>query len=447
VVDILNSIKIIQLSLSSLVFHSQLSSNMNSVRPKKVRLGMVGGGEGAFIGGIHRLAAQMDGQIELVCGAFSSKPEKAKAFGKTLFLSDERCYASYEEMFAREARLDQAERMELVAIVTPNHLHFPVAKLALEYGFHVISDKPATLTLDQAIELKSIIEKTGLLYGLTHTYTGYPMIKEARHRLKQGQLGQIKKVIVEYPQGWLASKDGENSKQASWRLDPNKAGISCCMADIGIHAANLAEYVTGLKITSLCAELTINVENRLLDDDGTVMLRFDSGAHGILLASQVCVGEENSLKLRVYGEHASIEWSQLEPNSLWLKFSDQASQLIRTGVGQMAEETLACMRTPAGHPEGYLEAFANIYLQFAKQIRQHHDDNTVANSTNAKDNVNASCGIPGIDEAIRGMAFIENVVAASQSEFKWHNFSLNPADIKPRTINEITRDNKEANDE
>jgi len=420
---------------------------MNSVRPKKVRLGMVGGGEGAFIGGIHRLAAQMDGKIELVCGAFSSNPEKAKAFGKTLFLSDERCYASYEEMFAREARLDRAERMELVAIVTPNHLHFPVAKLALEYGFHVISDKPATLTLDQAIELKSIIEKTGLLYGLTHTYTGYPMIKEARHRLKQGQLGQIKKIIVEYPQGWLASKDDENSKQASWRLDPNKAGISCCMADIGIHAANLAEYVTGLKITSLCAELTINVENRLLDDDGTVMLRFDSGAHGILLASQVCVGEENSLKLRVYGEHASIEWSQLEPNSLWLKFSDQASQLIRTGVGQMAEETLACMRTPAGHPEGYLEAFANIYLQFAKQIRQHHDDNTVANSTNAKDNVNASCGIPGIDEAIRGMAFIENVVAASQSEFKWHNFSLNPADIKPRTINEITRDNKEANDE
>jgi len=420
---------------------------MNSVRPKKVRLGMVGGGEGAFIGGIHRLAAQMDGQIELVCGAFSSKPEKAKAFGKTLFLCDERCYASYEEMFAQEAALDKSERMELVAIVTPNHLHFPVAKLALEYGFHVISDKPATLTLGQAIELKTIIQSSGVLYGLTHTYTGYPMIKEAKYRLGKGQLGQIKKVVVEYPQGWLATKDDETSKQASWRLDPSKAGISCCMADIGIHAANLAEYVTGLKITSLCAELTTNVDGRILDDDGTVMLRFDSGAHGVLLASQVCVGEENSLKLRVYGEHASIEWSQLEPNSLWLKFPDQASQLIRTGVGHMSDETQACMRTPAGHPEGYLEAFANIYLQFAKQIRQHHDDNTVANSANAKNNVNTSCSIPGIDEAIRGMAFIENVVAASKSEFKWHDFSLNPADIKPRTINTIIKVNKETSDE
>jgi predicted dehydrogenase len=408
---------------------------MNSVRPRKVRLGMVGGGEGAFIGGIHRLAAQMDGQIELVCGAFSSKPEKAKAFGKTLFLSDERCYASYEEMFAQEAKLDRAERMELVAIVTPNHLHFPVAKLALEYGFHVISDKPATLTLAQAIELKTIIQSSGMLYGLTHTYTGYPMIKEAKYRLGKGQLGQIKKVVVEYPQGWLATKDDETSKQASWRLDPDKAGISCCMADIGIHAANLAEYVTGLKITSLCADLTTNVDGRLLDDDGTVLLRFDSGAHGVLLASQVCVGEENSLKLRVYGEHASIEWSQLEPNSLWLKFPEQPSQLIRSGVGQMASQTQACLRTPAGHPEGYLEAFANIYLQFAKQI-QHHDDNTVTDN-----------GIPGINEAIRGMAFIENVVAASQSEFKWHDFSLNPADIKPRKINTIIKVNKEASDE
>jgi len=408
---------------------------MNSVRPKKVRLGMVGGGEGAFIGGIHRLAAQMDGQIDLVCGAFSSKPDKAKAFGKTLFLCDERCYASYEEMFAREARLDRAERMEFVAIVTPNHLHFPVAKLALEYGFHVISDKPATLTLAQAIELKTIIQNSGMLYALTHTYTGYPLVKEAKYRIEKGQLGQIKKVVVEYPQGWLATKGDETSKQASWRLDPDKAGISCCMADIGIHAANLAEYVTGLKITSLCAELTTNVDGRVLDDDGTVMLRFDSGAHGVLLASQVCVGEENSLKLRVYGEHASIEWSQLEPNSLWLKFPDQASQLIRTGVGQMSHETQACMRTPAGHPEGYLEAFANIYLTFSKQIRNH--------TNTSSDYIDS----PGIDEAIRGMAFIENVVAASQSEFKWHDFSLIPADIKPRTINTILKDNKEASDE
>jgi len=400
---------------------------MNEIHQGKVRLGMVGGGEGAFIGSIHRLAAQMDGQIELVCGAFSSKPDKAKSFGKTLYLDDERCYACYEEMFAQEAKLDITLRMEFVAIVTPNHLHFPIAKMALEYGFHVISDKPATLTLAQALELKNIIQNTGLRYGLTHTYTGYPMIKEAKHRLGQGQLGPIRKVIVEYPQGWLANKSDESSKQASWRLDPNQAGISCCMADIGIHAANLAEYVTGLKITSLCAELTSNVDDRLLDDDGTVMLRFDSGAHGVLLASQICIGEENSLKLRVYGEHASIEWSQLEPNNLWMKFPEQSSQLIRTGVGQMAAETQACLRTPAGHPEGYLEAFANIYLQFAKQIRtpaQTNDD------------------VPDIDEAVRGMAFIENVIAASLSEFKWHKFSLNPTDIKPRTSS-----NREASDE
>ncbi len=397
-----------------------MSDKMNNIRASKVRLGMIGGGEGAFIGSIHRLAAQMDGQIELVCGAFSSKPETAKLFGRSLFLTNDRCYASYKEMFAQEAKLPRDKRMEVVAIVTPNHLHYPIAKLALNYGFHVISDKPATLNLAEALQLKTIIQETNLLYGLTHTYTGYPMVQEAKQRIKAGLLGKIKKVIVEYPQGWLARKIDETSKQASWRLDPNKSGISCCMADIGIHAANLTEYITGLKITALCAELTTNVEGRLLDDDGTVMLRFDSGAHGVLLASQVSIGEENSLKLRVYGEHASIEWSQLEPNSLWLKFPDQPSQLIRTGVGQMAEETQSCIRTPAGHPEGYLEAFANIYLHFAEQVR-HYGENTLSPHT-----------CPGIDEAIRGMAFIENVVAASKSEFKWHDFSLTPENIKPR---------------
>jgi predicted dehydrogenase len=406
---------------------------MNKDKPSKIRLGMVGGGEGAFIGGIHRLAAQLDGQIELVCGSFSSNPDKAKNFGQSLFLDHERCYESYQEMFAQEAKLSEAERMDMVAIVTPNHLHFPVAKMALEYGFHVICDKPATLNLKQAIALKKVINNTGLLYALTHTYTGYPMVKEAKNRIKEGELGRIIKVIVEYPQGWLANKADETSKQASWRLDPQQAGISCCMADIGVHAANLAEYVTGLEITSLCADLTHNVDGRLLDDDGTVLLRFDSNAHGVLLASQVCVGEENSLKLRVYGENASIEWSQLAPNSLLLKFSQQATQIIRTGVGQMSNETQACIRTPAGHPEGYLEAFANIYLQFSEKIQQFKHLKSTGDIKSCVDN---TCNnIPGIDEAIRGMAFIENVVAASKSEFKWHEFSLNPEDIKPRTSN------------
>ena len=392
-------------------------------------MGMVGGGKGAFIGAIHRIAAQLDNEIELVCGAFSSDADNAVASGKALYLDEERCYRSYHDMFAIEAKLGDDKRMDMVAIVTPNHLHFPVAKMALEHGFHVMSDKPATIDLAQTLALKTIIEKTGLLYGLTHTYTGYPMVKEAKARIKEGQLGKIKKVVVEYPQGWLANKEDEESKQATWRLDPQKSGVSCCMSDIGIHAANLAEYVTGLRITELCADLSSSVTGRVLDDDGTVLLRFNSGAQGTLQASQISVGEENSLKLRVYGERASIEWSQLEPNSLWMKYSDKASRLIRAGVGEMNAITQANMRTPGGHPEGYLEAFANIYTQFSYQIRNRLFTGTSdINEAAMKD-------VPGIDSAIRGMAFIENVVAASQSEFKWHKFSLEPNKITIPTIN------------
>lgn len=399
---------------------------------RKIRMGMVGGGKGAFIGAIHRIAAQLDNQIELVCGAFSSDPDNAMASGKALYLDEARCYRSYQEMFAQEAKLGDDQRMDMVAIVTPNHLHFPVAKMALEQGFHVMSDKPATVDLAQALALQDLIEQTGLLYGLTHTYTGYPMIKEAKARIKQGQIGKIKKVVVEYPQGWLASKSDEDSKQATWRLDPNKSGISCCMGDIGVHAANLAEYVTGLTITEVCADLSTSVEGRVLDDDGTVLLRFNSGAQGTLQASQISVGEENNLKLRVYGETASIEWSHLEPNSIWMKYADQPSQQIRAGVGEMDPITQANMRTPAGHPEGYLEAFANIYTQFSHQIR-----NKLFASTNDLVTMHEGAinDVPGIEAAIRGMAFIENVVAASQSESKWHKFSLAPQIITIPAIN------------
>jgi len=396
---------------------------------RKIRMGMVGGGKGAFIGAIHRIAAQLDNEIELVCGAFSSDADNSVASGKALYLEEQRCYRSYQDMFTIEAKLGDDKRMDMVAIVTPNHLHFPVAKMALEHGFHVMSDKPATIDLAQTLALKTIIEKTGLLYGLTHTYTGYPMVKEAKARIKEGQLGKIKKVVVEYPQGWLANKEDKDSKQATWRLDPQKSGISCCMADIGVHAANLAEYVTGLAITEVCADLSNSVTGRLLDDDGTVLLRFNSGAKGTLQASQISVGEENSLKLRVYGETASIEWSQLEPNSLWMKYSDKASQLLRVGVGEMNAITQANMRTPAGHPEGYLEAFANIYTQFSYQIRNRlFTDTNDTNEAAIKD-------VPGIDSAIRGMAFIENVVAASQSELKWHKFLLEPQKITIPAIN------------
>jgi predicted dehydrogenase len=390
---------------------------------RKIRMGMVGGGQGAFIGAIHRIAAQLDNQIELVCGAFSSDTANSIASGKALFLDESRCYASYQEMFEQEAQLSDDKRMDMVAIVTPNHLHFPVAKMALENGFHVMSDKPATVDLSQTLALQDIIDKTGLLYGLTHIYTGYPMVKEAKARIKQGQIGKIKKVVVEYPQGWLANKSDEGSKQATWRLDPKKAGISCCMGDIGVHASNLAEYLTGLVITDVCADLSSHVAGRVLDDDGSVLLRFNTGAQGVLLASQISVGEENSLKIRVYGETASIEWAQLEPNSLWMKFADKPSQLIRAGVGEMAAITQANMRTPAGHPEGYLEAFANIYTQFSYQIRSRLFGNT------SDTNIAAMNDVPGIESAIRGMAFIENVVAASQSELKWHPFSLVPKNI------------------
>jgi predicted dehydrogenase len=383
---------------------------------RKIRMGMVGGGRGAFIGAIHRIAALMDGQVELVCGAFSSDPVSAKVSGEALYLDDARCYASYQEMFAKEAQLPLGERMDFVAIVTPNHLHFPVARMALECGFDVMSDKPATYSLAEALELEGIVRRSGRLYGLTHAYTGYPLMKEARYRVAQGELGTVKKVVVEYSQGWLASTPSEDNKQAAWRLDPSRAGISCCMGDIGVHAANLAEYVCG-EISDICADIGGTVDNRVLDDDGTVLLRFDSGARGVLLASQVSVGEENNLKLRVYGDKASLEWSQQEPNTLWLKYPDRPTEMLRAGVGELSPLTLSNLRTPAGHPEGYLEAFANIYRNFAEQIRARLLNQPVCES---------ALDVPGIDEAIRGMAFIENVVAASRSAQKWHSFSIAP---------------------
>ncbi|MGJ8679658.1 Gfo/Idh/MocA family protein [Paraglaciecola sp.] len=383
----------------------------------KVRMGMVGGGQGAFIGAVHRIAANIDGEIELVCGAFSSNEERSKASGADLFLPAGRCYGTYQEMFDAEAKLPAEQRMQFVAIVTPNHMHFSVAKAALESGFHVLSDKPATFNLQEAVDLAEVVKSTGQLYGLTHTYNGYPLVKQAQDIVASGQLGNITKVIVEYTQGWLADKEGDSGKQAAWRVDPKRAGISCCMGDIGVHAANLAEYVTGSHISAMCSDLGSVVEGRLLDDDGTILLRFDNGARGVLLSSQVQVGDENNLRLRIYGEKGGIEWSQLEPNTLWLKSNTAPTQMIRTGVGEMSANAQGAIRTPAGHPEGYLEAFANIYGNFVKQIRAFEAGEEYSNAT---------FDVPGIDEAIRGMAFIENSVTFSQSETKWHDFVISP---------------------
>ena len=317
-------------------------------------------------------------------------------------------------MMQNEQALPEEQRMEFVAIVTPNYLHFPIAKAALEAGFHVLSDKPATFNLQEALDLRRLVDQTGLLYGLTYTYTGYPLVKEAKARIADGELGNIRKVVVEYPQGWLADRqEDQHNKQAAWRLDPKQAGISSCMGDIGVHAANLAEYVSGLKITEICADLTTFVEGRDLDDDGSILLRFEGGAKGILFSSQISIGDENALHIRIYGDKGSLEWHQQEPNTLWLKWGDKPTEMLRTGGEYLSVMATLATRTPMGHPEGYLEAFANIYAAFAGQIRARASGQQFDLRT-------ADC--PGINEAVRGMAFIELAVTASASNTKWHTF-------------------------
>jgi len=382
-----------------------------SASKRKIRMGMVGGGRGAFIGAVHRIAANIDGQIELVCGAFSSDPQRSRDSGADLFLSPDRCYGTFEEMMKAEAALPLGERMDFVSIVTPNHVHFPAAKSALEHGFPVLSDKPATFNLAEAKELGTILERTGLLYGLTHNYTGYPLVKQARELVLSGRLGKIRKVVVEYPQGWLATRLEETGqKQAAWRTDPTRSGAAGCIGDIGTHAENLAEYVTGLKIKELAADLTSFVEGRALDDDGNVLLRFSNGAKGILHASQISVGEENNLALRVYGELGGLEWHQKEPNTLLLKWADKPMEIWRTGMGYLGATAAANTRTPPAHPEGYLEAFANIYRNFANHLRSVLDGTT-------PDPI--ALDYPKIEDGIRGMAFIEAVVESSKNNARW----------------------------
>ena len=380
---------------------------------RKIRYGMVGGGRGAFIGAVHRIAANIDGQIELVAGAFSSDPEKSKDSGADFFLSPDRVYGSYQELVTKEAALPADQRIDFVSIVTPNHVHFPAAKAALEAGFHVLSDKPATFNLAEAKELAAIVKKTGRLYGLTHNYTGYPLVKEARHLVHSGKLGKIRKVVVEYPQGWLATRiEASGQKQAAWRTDPKRSGAAGCIGDIGTHAENLAEYITGLQISELAADLTAFVKGRKLDDDGNVLLRFKGGAKGVLHSSQISVGEENNLNIRVYGELGGLEWHQNEPNTLLVKWMDQPMQVYRTANGYLSDAAKAAGRTPPSHPEGYLEAFANIYKNFANAIRARQAGKKLAKDDVAND-------YPKIEDGVRGMAFIEAVVASSKANAAW----------------------------
>lgn len=383
---------------------------------RKIKMGMIGGGQGAFIGAIHRKAALMDSEIELVCGAFSSNPDNSKQTGASLYLPENRVYGSWEEMIDQEKQLPEGERMDFVSIVTPNFMHFPPAKKALENGFHVMCDKPMTISLEEAKELADLVEKTGLQFGLTHNYTGYPMVKQARKMVKDGKIGKIRKIVVEYPQGWLATKLEETGqKQAAWRSDPKRNGIAGSMGDIGTHAENLAEYITGLKISELCADLTSFVPGRELDDDGNVLLRFEGGAKGVLHASQVSVGEENSLNIRVYGESGGLEWHQMEPNTLLLKHLDKPTEVYRTGAnfGFLTNEALEHTRLPAGHPEGFIEAFANLYRNFALTLRSKLE---------GKDVDPVHDDFPTVHDGVRGMAFIETVVESGQKNAQWTKF-------------------------
>lgn len=386
---------------------------------RKLRMGMVGGGKDAFIGAIHRHAAFMDGMVELCCGALSINPEVAKESGRSLFLPEDRIYTSFEEMIKKEASLPADKRMDFVTIVTPNFAHYAPAIMALEHGFHVVIEKPITFTLEEAKALKAKVEETGLLLCLTHTYSGYPMVKQARAMFSDGAFGKIRKVWVEYPQGWLSKlSEREGNAQAAWRTDPKRSGKSGCMGDIGTHAAHLAEYISGLKISQICADLNVMVEGRMLDDDGNVLLKFDNGAAGVLMASQVAAGEENALKIRIYGEKGGIEWAQHEPNTLLVKWLDQPAQILRAGGNygdRLSKYAVHNTRTPGGHPEGYLEAFANIYRNFSLTLASKID----GTEPNAQ-----MLDFPGVEDGIRGMAFIDNVVASSQSDSKWYPHNI-----------------------
>jgi predicted dehydrogenase len=382
----------------------------------KLKIGMIGGGKDAFIGAVHRLAFNMDGQCELVAGTLSVNPEVAVASGKELFLDESRIYTDYKVMLEKEAAMPADKRLDFISIVTPNFVHFDPAMMALDKGFNVVIEKPITFTLDQAKQLKEKLAATGLSLLLCHTYTGYPMVKQAKQLLKSGALGKIRKIYVEYPQGWLSTLlEGTGQAQASWRTDPKKSGKAGCMGDIGTHAFNLAEYVTGLQVQQLCSNLNIVVDGRMLDDDGAAFLKFNNGATGVLMATQIAAGEENAVKIRVYAEKGGIEWKQEDANTLLVKWLDKPTEIYRTGGGYNSSYAAHNTRIPAGHPEGYLEAFANLYRNFTLTVRAKKNGETPKEEW---------LDFPGVEEGIRGMAFVENVVASSESEHKWLDFKI-----------------------
>ncbi|RIV80083.1 gfo/Idh/MocA family oxidoreductase [Aurantiacibacter xanthus] len=370
---------------------------------RRLRMGMIGGGPGAFIGPVHRIAAELDREIELVAGVFSSDAGRSRAAADQYLIDPERAYGDLATMLAAEKAREDG--IDFVTVVTPNHNHLPSVKAALAAGFPAMSDKPMTATLDEARELAGVVREAGLPYGLTFTYTGYPLVREMRERIAAGALGTLRKVVVEYPQGWLSQP--AEGKQAEWRVDPERAGAGGCIGDIGVHAFNLAEFVTGQKVTRLLADLAAVVPGRQLDDDCTVLMRFANGARGVLLASQIEVGELNGHRIRVYGENGGMSWKQEEPNRLTIHHADGRTELVRAGDASLGGLARARTRTPGGHPEGYLEAFANIYRDFAALLRGEQ----------------AEC-LQGVEEGLRGMAFIDTAVRASATEAGWVDLTL-----------------------
>ena len=384
---------------------------------RKLKMGMVGGGPGAFIGEVHRKASRMDGGIELVAGAFDINPRKSKQMGRELLLDHKRVYGTYEQMIAGELKLPEDERIDFVSITTPNNWHFPIARDFLNAGFHVMCEKPMTFNVKEAKELKKIVKKTRKVFGLMHNYTGYPMVKLARDMARGGELGKIRKIVVQYPQGWLATAlEKTGQMQAAWRTDPKQSGGAGCMGDIGTHAENLSEYITGLKITQLCADLTIFVKGRRLDDDGSVLLRFNNGARGVLHASQISIGEENNLAIWIYGEDKGLEWHQERPNYLYVRVPNGPVQVWCRGNDYVAAKSPAAgraTRLPSGHPEAFFEAFANNYYNFAETVR--------ARITRTKPDPLA-LDFPNVGDGLRGMLFIETVLASTKSKQKWTVF-------------------------
>jgi predicted dehydrogenase len=375
----------------------------------KLKMGMIGGGQGAFIGNVHRMAARLDGKIDIVAGAFSANPEKSKQSGAELGLDPRRVYPDYQTMAAQEARLPKGERIDFVSIVTPNRMHYPPAKTFLEAGFNVVCDKPMTFNLEEAVQLRDLVKKSGKVFALTHNYTGYPMVKEAREMVQKGELGKILKIVAEYPQGWLLDPVDVTGQKVVWRTNPEVSGASSCIGDIGTHAENLGRYITGLEIDELCADFTTFVPGRRLEDDGNLLIHYKGGARGVLYTSQVAAGEENDINIRVYGTKASLEWHQEEPNELLVKYPDSPRKIFRRGANYVTDVAKRFTRLPVGHPEAFIEAFANIYVEAVRAIEAEANGKPLPNDLD----------FPTVEDGVKGMAFIATAVQSAKAGATW----------------------------